>query len=61
MSSLSLLEMLQGWSPFDISCDAPRVISHLVPVGLMGWRPADLDAARPRASIGRVSLTDERG
>ena len=53
MFSLSLLEMLQGWSPFDISCQGPWVVSQVAPGGSDRTQPADLDSAgRPRASIG---------
>src|SRR5258707_15051765 len=45
--------MLQGWSPFDISCQGPWVVSQVAPGASDGTQPADLDSAgRPRASIG---------
>ena len=53
MFSLSLLEMLQGWSPFDISCPGPWVVSQVALGGVDRTQPADLDSAgRPRASMG---------
>src|SRR5215470_12912114 len=45
--------MPQGWSPFDISCQGPWVVSQVAPGGSDRTQPADLDSAgRPRASIG---------
>src|SRR3954453_3252440 len=45
--------MPQGWSPFDISCQGPWVVSQVAPGGSDTTQPADPDSAgRPRASIG---------
>src|SRR5258706_1144613 len=55
--------MLQRWSPFDISCQGPWVVSQVAPGASDRTKPADLDSAgRPRASIGacrsRTSAND---
>src|SRR5260221_14238291 len=45
--------MLQGWSPFDISCQGPWVVSQVAPGGSDRTQLAELDSAgRPRASTG---------
>src|SRR3954453_525223 len=45
--------MPQGWSPFDILCQGPWVVSQVAPGGSDRTQPADPDSAgRPRASIG---------
>jgi len=53
--------MLQGWSPFDISCQGPWVDSQVAPGGSDITQPADLDSAGRPCIDRRVSLTDERG
>ncbi len=51
--SLSLLEMLRGWSPFDISRQGPWGVSRVALGASDRTQPADPDSAgRPRASIG---------
>src|SRR5438477_5317613 len=45
--------MLQGWSPFHISCCGPWVVAQVAPSASDRTQPADLDSAgRPRASTG---------
>lgn len=53
MLSLSLLAMLQGWSPFDITCEEPWVGSRIALGTADRTRPADLDnAGRPFPPLG---------
>src|SRR5215472_5479341 len=51
--------MLQGWSPFDISCQGSWVVSQVAPGGSDRTQPADLDSAdRLHASMGARSRTN---
>src|SRR3954463_9510978 len=45
--------MLQGWSPFDISCQGPWIVSQVALGASDRSQPTDLDSAgRPSASTG---------